>query len=223
MDNPYQPPVSQEPPPLLEAVAGLKDPRVLALTSLGCYGLATLGDVMMHVHRTIFAPAALLDQHDTYYVVGSNSKMELEMLIGIIGLLSLLLFFFWKYRAASNARVLDPAVMKMSPAMAVGCYFIPFAQIFLPYKAMLGIARASTGSGAGAAAWWTAHLCSILLGIVLAYLAPASGAITRPTALDHLYMAWDLVTYFFTWQIMMRITRAQSMLCSKQDHGTGSG
>lgn len=42
----------------------------------------------------------------------------------------------WTYRCASNARIIAPLRMSMSAGMAVGSYFIPFYNLFGPYRAM---------------------------------------------------------------------------------------
>lgn len=47
-----------------------------------------------------------------------------------------LVFLAWLYRAACNARALGAVGMQVSPAWAVGGFFVPCIQLFLPYQAM---------------------------------------------------------------------------------------
>ncbi len=216
MDNPYQPPSAAAPPVLPPSRADLRNPRLLAVTSLWLYGISMVAEVADHVKRSVAPPLPDFNNplfHDTY-VVTSAGLAPLEWLMLLTGLGSVIPYLMWKYRAAANARILDPAAARISPGMAVGSYFIPFAQLVIPCQAMAGIARASTGSLQGVALWWTGHV-GILIGIIVFLLMPAAPDWpTRPTAFDHVYMIWSVLTFLFSWQLVMRITRAQSASCT---------
>lgn len=57
------------------------------------------------------------------------------VLTGLL-LCSGLVFLCWLYRAACNARALGARGMQVSPAWAVGGFFVPIIHLFLPYQAV---------------------------------------------------------------------------------------
>ena len=221
MDNPYQPPSAAEPPVLPPSQADLRNPRLLAVTSLWLYAISMIAEVADHVKRSVAPPLPDFNNplfHDTYvhdtYVVTSAGLTPLDWLMLFTGLGSIIPYLMWKYRAAANARILDPSAARISPGMAVGSYFIPFAQLVIPCQAMAGIARASTGSIAGVALWWTGHVGAILAGVVIGLMPVPPDGLGRPSTFEHGYIVWSLLTFLVTCQLVMRITRAQSAKCA---------
>lgn len=85
---------------------------------------------------------------------------------------TIVLFCFWIPRVARNARALGAKGMRISPGWAVGWYFIPFANLFMPYRAMKEIWKASKVPTAWEAVprgailpwWWGLFLISNMLG-----------------------------------------------------------
>lgn len=216
MDNPYQPPTAAEPPLLPPSAVDLRNPRLLAVTSLWLYAISMVAEVADHVQRSMAPPLPDLSGsafHDTYYIENSGLG-PLDWLMLATGLGSIIPYLMWKYRAAVNARILDPAATRISPGMAVGSYFIPFVQLVIPCQAMAGIARASTGSIAGVALWWTGHVGAILSGVVVGLMPVSPDASGRPSTFEHGYIVWSMLTFLVTWQLVMRITRAQSAKCA---------
>lgn len=77
-------------------------------------------------------------------------------------------YCFWVNRAARHARELSPEVMTISPDWAVGWAFVPIANLWMPFKAMSQIWRATAQGGGGALSpsigllwvWWPAYLIS---------------------------------------------------------------
>ncbi|MDF1545566.1 MAG: DUF4328 domain-containing protein [bacterium] len=55
------------------------------------------------------------------------------VLSGLIGLVTIILFLVWCYRGSVNARALGASGMSFSPAWAVGWWFIPLANLIMPY------------------------------------------------------------------------------------------
>lgn len=95
------------------------------------------------------------------------------------------LFCIWTYRSAANARALGAGGFEVSPGWAVGWYFIPFANLWMPFKAMSEIWRASrselpeqvpgqwrdSGSGFILGSWWLAWILGRSLDAVARPLA----------------------------------------------------
>jgi hypothetical protein len=77
----------------------------------------------------------------------------------------------WIFRAAWNLRHLGAKRLDISPGMAVGWYFVPFANLVYPFKAMKEIwlashdpARWREGSVGLLTLWWTLWLLSSVVG-----------------------------------------------------------
>ena len=175
-----------------------------------------IAEVADYVQRSVASPLPDFNNplfHDTY-VVTSAGLTPFDWLMLFTGVGSIIPYLMWKYRAAVNARILDPAATRISPGMAVGSYFIPIVQLVIPCQAMAGIARASTGSIAGVALWWTGHLGAILAGVIIGLMPVPTDGSGRPSTFEHGYIVWSLLTFLATWQLVMRITRAQSARCA---------
>src|SRR6266446_8041100 len=100
-----------------------------------------------------------------------------QRLLGIIqlsvGLLEAVLFLMWVYRANKNGRALGCAGMKYSPGSSVGWFFVPIANLFMPYWVLKEIWQASSPMPHGGwrqttvspllALWW---LVSVICGTI---------------------------------------------------------
>jgi hypothetical protein len=99
-------------------------------------------------------------------------RLAAEILCGIMVLT-------WTYRAGANARGLGAVGMQVSPAWAVGWYFVPVANLIKPYDAMREIWRASADpqgwwrapAPARLGGWWFFFLVTAILGVVAPWLA----------------------------------------------------
>ena len=60
-----------------------------------------------------------------------------------LGILGGVLFFVWVYRANKNIRALGAQNLKFTPGWCVGWFFIPFANFWMPYRAVREISKAS--------------------------------------------------------------------------------
>lgn len=61
---------------------------------------------------------------------------------GMIGFFALVLFFVWVYRPAYNARALSHDPSKCSSGWAVGWFFIPILNLWVPYRVLKTIMKA---------------------------------------------------------------------------------
>ena len=145
--------------------------------------------------------------HDTRYVEGPTA---LDWAMIVTGFGAMIPYFLWKYRAAKNAGILDPASMTVSPAMAVGSYFIPLVNLVVPCRAMAQIARASTGSIRGVAAWWSGQIASMFLGSAIGFMWGADASLP-PALIEHVYIVVGVLTFVASWKLVMDITRAQGV------------
>lgn len=91
-------------------------------------------------------------------------------------ILSGALILEWTWRANVNARGLGAAGMRFTPFWSVGWYFVPVANLVLPYDAMAEIWRASAHPQGWPAqrepfvlrVWWVALIFAFTLGILAA-------------------------------------------------------
>ena len=85
-----------------------------------------------------------------------------------------IVFFVWLYRANANARALGADDMMVRPGWAIGWYFVPLANLAMPFVAMRELWKASTRpkdwqaipSPATIPLWWACWLIAGFTGIL---------------------------------------------------------
>jgi hypothetical protein len=100
----------------------------------------------------------------------------LQMLLYIVGGIATLV---WIYRANRNAHLIGTLEMEVTPGWAVGWYFIPFLNLFMPLRAMREIWAASASAVPDAPApqviligpWWAAWIGTNLTGLIAIRIA----------------------------------------------------
>lgn len=115
------------------------------------------------------------DSEDAARAAGEANDRR-QMLIGVTQLIvfiaSGVVILMWIYRANANARRLGALGMKFTPGWSVGYYFIPFANLVMPYRALKEIWQASAAPAAWAnekthglfPLWWTLWILSGIAG-----------------------------------------------------------
>ena len=131
-----------------------------------------LENLQQHVYTSIEAARADAVANDVRQHLIGILQIGLAIVTGII-------FFCWVYRANANARRLGAAGMEFTPGWSVGWYFVPFANLWMPYQAMKEIWRASANPadwqnhprGLILPWWWFFFLVSGVAGEVAFVLA----------------------------------------------------
>jgi hypothetical protein len=125
--------------------------------------------------------------------VRNDSRQQLIAAIYTATILAtIIVFCIWIYRSNKVARQLGAADMKFTPGWAVGWYFIPFANLWMPYKAMKEIWAATKNPadwknerrGAILPWWWFLFILSNTLSNVyirMSLSAEGADQITRAT------------------------------------------
>jgi len=101
-----------------------------------------------------------------------QDDLGLALLLGLVGLISsaisigtIVVFLVWMHQAAKNVRAFGQQGLEFTPGWAVGWWFVPIASLWMPYRAMKEIWKASdpetVGDGSGAA--WMARAVPSLL------------------------------------------------------------
>ncbi len=125
---------------------------------------------------------ALLDP--TYRSASSVESREMATRQGTVAIFQLIAyiavavaFFIWVHRANTNVRGFGVR-LRFSPGWAVGCFFVPFLNLFMPYQAIKEIWK----SGGGAAdkcnqvnfglveCWWALYLISAIVRAIGRYM-----------------------------------------------------
>jgi hypothetical protein len=108
----------------------------------------------------------------------STSLGWLSGLTTLVTLVAVIVACVWQHRAASAARALGlPATH--SPGWGVGCWFVPFVNLFMPYQAIRDCLPAGHPGRRLVLGWWL-----LLMGCWTTSLAAEIGAFfSRPVAL----------------------------------------
>jgi len=149
--------------------------RVLVALQLGMVGMQGLvlgSSMLMAVAEPGLAAEAM-----PATVLGTVAFAVL--MIGALGVIGLMLsgfpvWVYWHWRAAENLRVLGVRLTH-APSGHAGWWFVPFANLIVPFRAMVELYRASTGTdsvafGASANApplfnaWWACWIFGNILG-----------------------------------------------------------
>lgn len=104
-----------------------------------------------------------------------TTERVIRIVGGFASLAAVVVFFVWLYRAARNVRALGRVGLEYSPGMCLGCWFIPIANLFMPYQAVSQIAVASDPEGRGTSpfyvlAWWLIYVGSGIVGLVRVFV-----------------------------------------------------
>lgn len=149
--------------------------------SAAIYALLILTDLLFALwslpkfHRIVTTAR----QHGLSDEIGSqlDTLAALENVGTLLPIISLISFIvcavligIWTNRSHHNAHSLNIEGLTVSPAWAVGSYFVPIANLFLPYRAMkqlwlgsLNAAEAKPVSAVLPAVWWTLWLGGVIV------------------------------------------------------------
>lgn len=113
-------------------------------------------------------------------------SIPLDFLHGVLYLATAVVFVVWFHRVRCNGQVFRPDGFTQSAGWAIGGWFIPFANLFFPYRTARQTWDASTQyapdgthrqvSGSPVVAWWLAFVVSAVLDRVASrqYIAALS-------------------------------------------------
>lgn len=167
----------------MERAYTFRDTRGLARVCVGFLfvqaALAAFGAVSDYWTYAL-PDAALLDTVDT-----SSAMTAQDMRTLLVALLQSLLYIVggifiltWIARANANAHAIGTLEMETGPAWAVGWFFVPFANLFMPFRAVREIWQASATAVAGEQAsgallglWWLGWLATNITGLVAVRIA----------------------------------------------------
>ncbi|MFJ8868124.1 DUF4328 domain-containing protein [Streptomyces sp. NPDC102473] len=214
------------PVPMPEALHRLRSPVLL-----GKAAVVLLGGV---IATDVLALAAGMNVRSEFAGLGETGLFDpapadrAEILYGMAGSLQLLamlatavVFIIWFHRVRINAEVFDASLQPMRPGWAIGGWFVPVANLWLPRRVAAGVWTASaqtntdggwrTVSMAPLDLWWTLWVVSTLFTWISskiydqAELSEVAGAVTLVMAADGL----DIVAAVLAILFVRRLTRMQ--------------
>lgn len=180
--------------------------RVIGL--LGATSIALLASIVAEAYEM----GVLARVADDGFVTRSEAD-PIDAWILVTGVLAAVLilmtgvaWLMWQHRAHVNVRSAagGGGSLSFTPAWGVGCWFVPFANLVLPYRAVAELARESrpgpppTGDRPGRAtpavipAWWAAWILASILGWISARITIGDEA-EDSLNLVRLAMASDVV------------------------------
>ena len=137
----------------------------------------------------------------------------------LVSLITIVIFAMWIYRAAANVVAADIAGFDFTPGWAVGWYFIPFANLVQPFRAMRQIWNASHAGGSDLdrgdpilTLWWTAWLTSNItanISIQMSFRATSVEMLNVSLYLGIISSILSLVLFIVGMRLVERITEAQ--------------
>lgn len=155
-----------------------------------------------------------------------------QMTLGFAGLGSvavflatMILILLWIHRAHANLRAVGLEELTYSPGWAVGSFFVPIVNLFVPFRAMRELYNRSSGEPAHFAAitvadvnsWWSCYLVSNFIALFIAIttaLGPTTGihVVTPPGVDTGLALFANLLgigASVLLYRIVAAVTRAQ--------------
>jgi hypothetical protein len=137
--------------------------QFLAVVQAGAFGLWGLGIII----------SMLLGGHEPPVL---DALLAIAAIVMVVSLLpSVIVAMLWVYGACRNAHVLAPDAKLTTPAWAVGWFFVPVANLYMPYRVVRDIWIASYGKADGqylrgsplVIFWW----CTAVLGSLAVVIA----------------------------------------------------
>lgn len=179
----------------------------------------------------------LLDRMESGALALQSAAEADDQRAGLVALAMLLLYIvggvvvlLWISRANRNAHAIGTLEMETSPGWAVGWYFVPFANLVMPFRSMREIWEASAGatpegarpSGGLLGAWWACWLATNITGLVsvrMAFEATGPDMLAASAALDLVSSLLLAPACLLLAAIIARIQTLQQRGAPTIDHG----
>ncbi|GAA0280449.1 hypothetical protein GCM10010302_17780 [Streptomyces polychromogenes] len=149
----------------------------------------------------------------------------LTMLAGVLQFLTVLptvvVFIIWFHRVRSNGGAFRPDVFTLGRGWAIGAWFVPVANLFLPHRIARQTWRASTQLGPDGAdrtapaslltSWWVVWVLAAITGRVFSKIYMAAETVDALLSAGLLGIAADLVTVIAAILAVLFVRRLTAM------------
>lgn len=220
------PAVTAPPVPDRPAAPPFRDPRPLKSWLTGllvCFGGIVVASAVQDVAqiRLIDAISAESFASQEELMQAAEANDSRQQIIGVAYLIlfiaTVVIFGTWIHRVAQNARAISPEEFQRSPTMAVGSYFIPIVNLWIPYQAMSEIWRASRNpigwrqdrAGAFLGWWWAIWLIANISANFTAAEAEGLAEIRRASQVSIASGALTLASVVMAVLLVTRLTAYQ--------------
>lgn len=185
--------------------------------------LAAAAQALLYANAAMAALAAALIIVGWYDQAGAAALVAIAELALYVG--CAIVFLIWIYRASSNARAIGARDMMVSPAWAVGWYFVPLANLAMPYVAMRDLWKASAKprdwqietAPATIAFWWGCWIVANASGLIAFRLELEMGAEALPAA-----YGLGLISEIFTIPAALLLIRIIAGIQEMQERARGT-
>ena len=117
----------------------------------------------------MMAAAEASDARQNFIAIGSF----------VLLIVTAIVFLMWVYRSCANVHTFGAQNLRITPGWSVGWFFVPIASLWMPYKGMSQIMRASRNpanweaepTGPLVGWWWFFYLFTYITNTIVARLA----------------------------------------------------
>jgi hypothetical protein len=185
--------------------------------------LATAAQALLYANAATAVIAAgliLAGGYDQRGLAALVAIIELALYVGCA-----IAFLIWLHRASSNARALGARDMMVSPGWAIGWYFVPLANLGMPFVAMRELWKASAkprdwqieSAPATIALWWGCWILANVTGLIAFRLELEIGKDALPAT-----SGLGLVSEIFTIPAALLLTRIIAGIQAMQERAKGT-
>ncbi|NML50515.1 DUF4328 domain-containing protein [Streptomyces sp. R302] len=179
----------------------LRNPNGLAYAVMVLLGVDVFFDLLLAGDEvwTLADPEAA---YETTTIAGLDPVMA-ALASGVAYLATVVVFLVWFHRVRKNADVWAPDIHRRTPGWAIGAWFIPFANLWIPRQIAVDVWRASrpdpyAADGARELtllnSWWTCFAVGAVVDRISNTLYKRAETLDAWTTAA----AWSLAGYLFT-------------------------
>jgi hypothetical protein len=200
------------PPAPPKLPSGYRDgtiPSRVAQAMLAANGLVYLSMVGVLVVEAIeLSSEAWWSAIDAFWAVAEPLEIVLRLVTAAA-------FLGWLHRASKNAHAIADVKPQHSPSSALGVWFVPCANLWLPYQVVSEIDRVSAAEQTGAtsgwvAAWWASWVAGTAVSRVLVSANPSIEVVLGNIGIQLAAAVLAIV-------VVERILRAQTARAERTD------
>ncbi|OIV35586.1 hypothetical protein BIV57_20925 [Mangrovactinospora gilvigrisea] len=123
----------------------------------------------------VLSAVNVLTMHPHMYTADGAYSVRVQAFTGITGMVPMaciVLFLVWFHQVRNVAEYLAPGLQRRRPGWAIGAWFIPVANLWMPLQVAHDIHAAAHGTRQGPGrgivnSWWAAWLASVVMGWAL--------------------------------------------------------
>lgn len=159
---------------------------------------------------------------EEFYWRSDIALMATAVLYTLVNFTALVSNGIWIYRASANAAVIMPTDQRIKPGWAVGWFFVPFANLWMPYRAMRQTWNSSMDGARGLESelpgwmglWWGLWIVSNILAQVSQQMVEGTqdlDAIATSNVIDLINAVLGIAVALLFRRIIREVSAAQAL------------